>query len=301
MRVTPGMTADNALYNLQQGRAVLDALQEQISSGLVVNKPSDNPLTARQLLDLQNEIAAGNQYSSNITKGSQFLNVTNTALTGMSEFMQQVKQIVSTVGTGTTDTAAMAAAAKNLTELKQQLIDLGNTQTGGQYVFAGFSNDPPFDATGAFTGTDDALNVEVAQGSQVAMNVSGGELLRGGSAPSAVAGGSPVDILGSLDALILAINNKDAAGITDGAKNMDAAAEQIMAAQTDLAGRLVRMTNMQSMITNNTNTLSGIYGDMQNVDYAKAGVELSQQTTAFSAALSATAKLTQLSLLDYMS
>jgi flagellar hook-associated protein 3 FlgL len=57
---------------------------------------------------------------------------------------------------------------------------------------------------------------------------------------------------------------------------------------------------MKSMITNNQNTLKGMYGDIQNVDYAQAGVQLSQQTTAFNAALSTTAKLSQLSLLDYM-
>lgn len=300
MRVTPGMTADNALYNLQQSRAGLDALQEQISSGMVVNKPSDDPLTSRQLLDLQNQIAAGDQFSTNITKGTVFMNITSTALSGMFEFMEQIKRVVGTVSTGTTDAAAMDSAVSNLTQLKQQLVDMGNTQIGGQYVFAGFGEDPPFNAAGDFSGTDDALNIEIAQGSLVAMNISGGELLRGGSAPSAVPGGSPVDILGSLDDLIDAINNGDAAGITNGAKNMDAAAQQITASQTDLAGRLVRMNNMQSMITNNQNTLKGIYGEMQNVDYAKAGVQLSQQTTAFSAALATTAKLTQLSLLDYM-
>ena len=53
MRVTPGMAADNSVYNLQQGRNTLDALQEQVSSGSIVNKPSDDPLTTRQLLDLR--------------------------------------------------------------------------------------------------------------------------------------------------------------------------------------------------------------------------------------------------------
>ena len=90
MRVTPGMIADNAIYNLQQGRATMEALQEQISSGSIVNKPSDDPLTTRQLLTLQNEIDAGKQSSSNITKGTLLLNVADTALGGMSDIMQQV-------------------------------------------------------------------------------------------------------------------------------------------------------------------------------------------------------------------
>ena len=43
-----------------------------------------------------------------------------------------------------------------------------------------------------------------------------------------------------------------------------------------------------------------VYSSTQNVDYAKLGIELSQQQIAFEASLSATAKLSQLSLLDYM-
>ena len=305
MRITPGMTADNAVYNLQQGRAGLDALQEQISSGTNVTKPSDDPLTTRQLLTLQNEIDAGKQASSNITKGTLLLNVANTALGGMADIMTQVKSAAATLLSGSSDPTAIASTTSNLTQLKAQLIDLGNTQIGNQFVFAGFKNSKPFDAAGNFTGTNDSLGVEIAPGSQVGSTISGGSLLRGGTPPVAVgtgatAGGSPVDILGSIDALITAISSSNSSGVSDGIKNMATAADQITAAQTDVAGRLTRLTNAQTMITNNQNTLESAYGDKQNVDYAKAGVELSQQTTAFNASLSATAKITQLSLLDYL-
>jgi flagellar hook-associated protein 3 FlgL len=320
MRITPGMSADNAVYNLQAGRAGLNALQEQVSSGLNVNKPSDDPLTARQLLTLQNEIDAGKQSASNITKGTLLLNVTNTALGGMADIMTQVKTAAGAMVSGTTDATSKASAISNLTQLKAQLIDLGNTQYGNQYIFAGFKNTKPFDTTtavipgtspalstetGTFTGTSDALNVEIAPGSQVATNVSGGDLLRGGTPPPAVgtgatAGTSPVDVLGSIDALIKSISTGDTAGIQDGIKNMAAASDQITSSETKVAGSLTRMTNAQTMITNNQNTLESAYGDKQNVDLAKAGVELSLLTTAFNASLSATAKVTQLTLLDYM-
>jgi flagellar hook-associated protein 3 FlgL len=305
MRVTPGMTADNAIYNLQQGRSTMETLNEQIASGSVVNRPSDDPLTTRQLLDLQNQISAGDQYSSNITKGSLLLNVSATALGGMSDLMTQIKKTALSMISGSSDPVAIASATSNLSQLKSQLIDLGNTQIGNQFVFAGFKNSQPFDAAGNFSGTNDALNVAITPGSQVATNVSGGALLRGGTPPAAVgsgatAGGSPVDILGSIDALIAAISSNNTAAINDGIKNMGAATSQVNSSVSDVAGRLVRLSNVQSMITNNQNTLQGIYGDKQNVDYAKVGVELSQQTTAFNAALSTTAKLSQLSLLDYL-
>lgn len=333
MRVTPGMTADNAVYNLQQGRSAMETLQEQISSGMMVNKPSDDPLTSRQILDLQNQIAAGDQYTSNITKGTLLLNVADTALSGMSDIMQQVKKIAGDMVSGTTDQTSINAAITNLAALKDQLVDLGNTQAGSQYVFAGYGNSQPFDTTpttvagtnpaltgipgtnsfiqtasGAFSGTKDGLSVEIAAGNpgtQVMVASSGALLLRGGKPPAAVGSGAsagvgPVDILGSIDSLIAAITNSNKTAIADGIKNMKAGADQITSYQTMSAGAVKRLNNAQTMITNNQNTLKTMYGNLQNVDYAKAGVELSQQTTAFNAALSTTAKITQLSLLDYM-
>lgn len=305
MRVTTGMTADNAIYNLQQQRTILDTLQGQVSSGNNINKPSDDPLTTRQLLDVENQIKTGDQYSSNITKGSLLLNVASTALTGMSSLMTQVKQLASSLTNGSNDPTALSNAAKSLQQFKAQIIDLGNTQIGGQYVFGGFASSAPFDAAGNFSGTSDSFNLEIIQGSSIATNVDGGALLRGGTPPAAVgsgatAGGSPVDVLGSLDALINAVQSNNASGISDGLKNMQTATSQINAVVSDVAGRMTRMTNVQTMITNNQNTLKGILGDKQNVDYAKLGVQISQQTTAFNAALSATAKISQLSLLNYL-
>lgn len=305
MRITPGMSADNAIYNLQQGRTSIDQLQEQIASGYNINRPSDDPLSTRQILDLQEQIASGDQYSSNITKAETLLNVTNTSLTSMASLMQQVKKIAGDMVTGTLDAAGIASAVTNLTQLKGQLVDMGNTRLGDQYVFGGFSTSQPFSSTGVFSGTTDIPQVEIAPNSTVGTTVSGGDLLLGGKPAATVgsgatAGQGPVNILGSIDALITAISTKNSAGILDGVKNLKAGADQITVAQTDVAGRLVRLDNMKSMITNNQNTLKTVFGDIQNVDYAKAGVMLSQQTTAFNAALSATSKLSQLSLLDYM-
>jgi flagellar hook-associated protein 3 FlgL len=302
------MTANSALYNLNQGQNVLNTLEEQVSSGLNVNEPSDDPLTTRQLLGLQNQINAGVQSTSNITGGTLMLNVTNTALGGMMDIMSQVKTAAGSMSSGSTDANSansVTSVTNNLAQLKAQLIDLGNTQNGNQYVFGGFTSSPPFDAAGTFSGTNDPLNVAITPGTRVSTNVAGGSLLRGGTPPAAVgtgttAGTGPVDILGSIDALITAISTNNTTGIADGIKNMSAASDQITAAQSDVAGRLTRLANMQSMITNNQNTLEDAYSNKQNVDLTKAGVELSQQTTAFNASLAATAKITQLSLLNYM-
>ncbi len=296
MRVTQAMTADNALYNLQKGRAVLDSLQEKISSGLNVNRPSDDPITARQILDMQDKLDKGTQYLSNITKGNLWLNTASTALTGMSDIISQAKKTAGSITSGSNDQTDLNNVASQLEELKKQIVDLGNTQLGDQYIFAGFRNDtPPFsNADNNYGGTGDDINLEIGQNSTEAVNITGDKLLKGtGSYGS-------VDILKTFDDLITAVKNNDVTGIQAGAANLDKAADQITNSVSDVAAKMTRLNSAQTLITQNQNTLENMLSDTQNVDYTKAAVELTQQQTAFQAALSSTAKITQLSLLDYL-
>ena len=298
MRVTPGMTAANALYNLQQGREKLDRIQEQIASGRIVNRPSDDPIGARQILDLETKIKEGVQYSSNITKGNLWLNVTNTTLNGMFDVLELAKKAAADIASGTTDATLRNNTVNQLTELKTRLIDLANTQLGGQYVFGGFKNDTaPFStANNDFNGTSDSIEVEIDLNSRIGINVAGDHLLKG----TGTYGTPPVDILQAFDDLIADITANNTAGIQQGIRDMVSASNQVIDAQSAVAGRLVRMNAAQSMVERNQNTLKNIIGSLQEVDYVKAATELTQQKTAFEAALASTAKVSNLSLLDYI-
>ena len=301
MRVTPSMTADSALYNLQKARSVVDSLQEQVASSLQVNKPSEDPLTARQLLDIQHQISQSQQHSSNISKGTTLLNVASTALSSMSDIMSQVKKIASDNVSGNGTAADRASVGSTLDALKQQLADLGNTPYGDQYVFGGTNNQPPFTsdpATGVvtFNGNNQDLKIEISQGSKVSVNVKGGQVLSGQGTPPGI------DVFAEIDKLKAAItgNPPDTATINNEINTMGAAGDQVIASQTDVATRLVRLNSASTLLTNNQNTLQSAYDSKQSVDMTKVGVELSQEQTAFQAALQATSKLSQLSLLTYM-
>jgi flagellar hook-associated protein 3 FlgL len=63
---------------------------------------------------------------------------------------------------------------------------------------------------------------------------------------------------------------------------------------------MTRVDNMSKLNETNKNTLTNIVGNIQNVDMVKLGVQLNTEQNAFQASLSATAKLVQMSLLDYL-
>lgn len=296
MRVTPGMTADNALFNLQKGRTLLSRIQEQIASGSTINRPSDDPITTRQMLDLENKLEKGEQYLSNINKSNLWLNMTDTALEGIGEVIKQARKVAGTITSGSSDTTVRENAISQLTELKKQLVDLANTQIGDEYIFAGYKNDtPPFSiSNNNYGGTSDQIMVEIDQNSTSALNVTGDNLLQGtGSYGS-------VNILQTMDDLISGINANDPTAISSAAARLDESTKQINNARSDVASRIKRLDSAEAMITRNQNTISGIMSDTLGVDYIKAATELNKQQTAFEAALSATAKISQLSLLDYI-
>ncbi|MHC1698311.1 MAG: flagellar hook-associated protein FlgL [Geobacteraceae bacterium] len=296
MRITPGMTSDNALYNLQKGRTLLNRLQEQIASGSLINRPSDDPITTRQLLDMDSKLDSGEQYLSNITKGNLSLSLTDTALQGMSDIIAQAKKTAGAITSGSSDQTVRENAAAQLEELKKQLVDLGNTQLGDQYIFAGFKNSTaPFSMTGnSYSGTSDELSIEIDRNSPAGITIAGDVLLKGtGSYGS-------VDMLETLDKIITAIRDNIPADIQENAKLLDSSANQINNARSDVAGRMIRFKSAETMINRNQATLQGLMADTMGVDYIEAATQLNQQQAAFEAALSATAKITQLSLLDYL-
>jgi flagellar hook-associated protein 3 FlgL len=76
--------------------------------------------------------------------------------------------------------------------------------------------------------------------------------------------------------------------------------KQVANAISDVGNRLTRLDSAKTMITRNNDTLNGIMSDTQGVDMIQAATELNQQQTAFEAALAATARISKLSLLDYL-
>lgn len=300
MRVTANMSAENSLYNIQQGRAKLDRLQVLTSSGAMINTPSDDPINTRLLLDIGDKFRAGDQYTSNIQKSTIWQQFTNTALTGMSEIMRLAKQQAATISNGSSDATVRANTVAQLQALKQQMVDMGNMQLGDQYIFGGAMNSTkPFSDTAPYySGDETAINVEIVSNTTMQMNLPGNQVLTADTATSQPYGNT--NILKAFDDLIAAVNANDVAGIESGSLALNAGAKQINNAQSDVVSRLTRLDNAGKMNDNIRNTLETVYSNAQNVDYAKLAVQLNQQKIAYESSLSATAKLSQMSLLDYL-
>ncbi len=300
MRITANTSSENALYNIQQGRARLDKINELISSGQNINRPSDDPISSNLLLGVADKIQSGDQYMSNISKSQIQLKITNTAIQGMTDTLKLAKTLANTLVNGSTDAGVISSAVNQLQSLKQQMVDMGNMQYGDTYIFGGADNTTaPFSATAPYySGDETTLKVEIGKATNQQINIPGNQILTADTAASQPYGN--INVFQAFDDLIAAVTANNVPAIIISSQALSDGSKQVTSAQNDILTRIVRLDSAEKMNTNNKNTLLTIAGNIQNVDYAKLGVELTQQQTAFNASLSATAKITQLSLLDYL-
>lgn len=295
MRITANATAFNALYNIQQGRSKLDTLTEKIASELNVNRPSDDPIATSLLLSTNDRLQAVEQYGSNISKTNTWLSMTSTALQGISDTLTTAKSLMSTIGSGTSDQTARESVVAQLTSLREQLADFGNTKYLDQYLFSGSQTaTKPFDRTvGSIGYNGDSIvnSVRIDSAATEELNITGDQVLTSSTG---------VNILDTMDQLITAVTNNDVASIQSLTADLDTGFNQITNLQTEVASRITRLDGAANMLKITKTTLENIISDTQLADTTKLAVELSLQETAYKASLSATAKILNLSLLDYL-
>ena len=62
MRITNKMMTNNMLYNINSNKSSLSSLEEQYSTGLAIQRPSDDPIVAVRALKLRTNLSELNQY-----------------------------------------------------------------------------------------------------------------------------------------------------------------------------------------------------------------------------------------------
>jgi flagellar hook-associated protein 3 FlgL len=298
MRVTQNSTANQVLANLQTIQTRQNLLEQYASTGVKVSSPGDDPTTAQQILHLKAQNSATDQYARNVTNATSTLSLSDSAMASMSDTLTRTKELALEMANGTNTADARTGAIAELQQLKNQMISLGNTQLNGKYIFGGFKNDtPPFDlTTGTFTGTSDNVGIAIDRSSSVDASYSGSALIAGGTPP----GSSGTDTMKMYDDLIAAVNSGDSTQVQAQLGNIDSASSQVLTGRAVVGASMNRLTAATSVGDDQKLATSKVLTSLQDVDYLQVVSDLSKQQTAYQTAIAASARISQISLLDYL-
>lgn len=146
MRVTQSMLSNNMLTNLSNSYERLAKLQNQITTQKKFSKPSDDPAAAMMGMTYRKNLNQVEQYSSNMSKATSWTETTDSALGQAISALQRIRELAVQASNGTYESNQRGSIAAEIAQLKQHLIDIGDTQLGGQYIFNGYkTNTRPSD------------------------------------------------------------------------------------------------------------------------------------------------------------
>jgi flagellar hook-associated protein 3 FlgL len=291
-RVTQRMLTQRSLSDVNGGLARMAAVQQQMATGKKINVPSDDPAGTTTAMRIRSSLADQNQYTRNAQDGLAWLTTVDSTLQGITSQVQRAKTLaLQGANTGSMSQTSLDAIAAEIQQIRGSVLQQANTTYLGRPVFGGTtSGGVAYDSTGTYVGDSGVVNRRVGNGVQVQVNQDA----------TSTFGADGSNLFNHLDALYTALTTGNQAGITQGITDMSTDLDRLSGAAASEGARMNRINQASTMAANAQLSLKSSLSDVEDVDLAQATIDLQTQQTAYQAALAATSKTIQPSLLDFL-
>jgi flagellar hook-associated protein 3 FlgL len=298
MDFTIGAAAQQYLALLNQTQAQINQAQEQVSSGLKVQQPSDDPGAIEEILQLQTTIAQNQQVQNNLNGVSAEL---NTADSSLQTAIQAVQNAISLgeEGAGMTNSAdTLSNLAQQVAGIQQTLVGITATTVNGRYIFSGDEDtQAPYQLDP--TQPEGVLQLVTAGSTRVIQDVNGTSIAAGLTAQQIFdpqnPDGSPAtgNTFAAINSLLTALQNGDTAGVSTAVSALQSASSYLNDQLTfygEAENQVSTATSLaQQFQLQEKSNLSGL----QDADLPTAALELTQAQTQQQAELATAAKIEQ--------
>jgi flagellar hook-associated protein 3 FlgL len=304
MRVTSTTYSNLVINSSQNAQQQLAALQQQISSGDSVQFASDNPLVFQQASQTQTSLAQLNAYTSAAATATTQTSANNSAMTSLHTVVAQASELATGV-TGTMSTSDIQNVGTEMNALLTQITSIANqTDSNGNYLFGGTSNQAPINTT---TGTyntatnGEATSIDVQQGNSIQTGIVAG---RPGSPPvdgflyDSTTG---VDVVGAIKQAVTDLNSGNVTALqsTD-LPALNKALDLVSSYVGSTAASMSAVQNASNALSSETTAQTNTLNSLTQTNLPTATLQLQQIQTQYQAALEAGSRILNLSILNYI-
>lgn len=298
-RVTGLMTSQGTIDDLSGALQRLTTTEQQMSSGLKISQPSDDPYGASQVVTLNGQLSQLTSYSSNVSDGTAWLNTASGALTDINSSLQRVRELVVEAGNGTMSAADRSSAAAEVGQLIDSIKSSANAQYNGSYVFSGTATTTaPYlsGSTDTYQGDSGTVTRTIGPNTSVAVNTNISTLLGSGSGDGKLLDtlrGVAADLSGGTTA------NGDSLRTTD-LTNLDSGLATLGTMQANAGALTDRLSLASSRLQTMQQTATAQLANTQDADLSQTAIDYSTEQAAYTAALKAGATIVQTSLVNFL-
>lgn len=139
MRLSTLQSYNKGLDSILNNQREVNKTQQQVSTGLRVLTPSDDPIAATKILQLQQDQALRDQFGKNMTGAEGRLNLEETQLASITDNLIRVRELTIQAGDGAYSKTDRQAIGSELKQLLASTVNLMNSKdAGGEHLFGGF-------------------------------------------------------------------------------------------------------------------------------------------------------------------
>ena len=323
MRITNSSMIRSHMYDTQNNLTNMSKINQQISTGKVINTVSDDPYKAIRIMNINNEIKYTEKYNSNIDETVGWMNTTDGALESTGNLLNEIKETILKVGNGTYSQNEMKSLNEDMNEKIKQLADTLNSTYGGKYLFGGSSvDDAPItvienpdgtvklefskDKNGQTIPNTDDLKADISSGINIDYNISVGEILniKDGNGNTV----NLLDEINNLSTLMNDIANGDEQTaakaketlLNDTKGKIDTLFDHVVNERTSLGVRVSTAEKIKELNDEDILNIQDVLSKTQDTDVVEKFIELKSAEMIYQASIQVGAKLIQPTILDYI-
>ncbi|EEW0115186.1 flagellar hook-associated protein FlgL [Escherichia albertii] len=309
MRVTTQQTYVSMTQSFNHLSGDLSHVVEQMATGKQILQPSDDPIAATRITQLNRQQSAIEQYQSNIDSASAGLSQQESILDGVNNSLLAVRDDLLEAANGTNTADSLASLGQDIQSLTESMVAALNYQDeDGHYVFGGTINDqPPIvaeddDGDGvtdsySYQGNSDHRQTTVSNGVEVDTNVAASDFF-----------GSNLDVLNTLNSLSQELQNPDVdpadpqvqSDIQNAVDVVDTASDTLNASIASIGETQNTMSMLSDAQTDISTSNDELIGSLQDLDYGLASITFTGLEVAMEATLKTYSKVSELNLFSVL-
>ncbi len=299
-RITQESMSRTTLSNINLNLKKMQEIQEKLSSGKRINRPSDDPSGARKVLGLKTEELKLQQFSVNTEIAKERMNYTFNSLENIQDILNKIEKLGVQASNDTLGQSERKIIASELNELVESVLQFTNADNDGRYIFAGTETSTmPFSATRdsngrissvSYAGNSEKINYQIGPNTDIQINVPGGTIFQDKGLFST--------LISMRDAL--ESSTFDSSAFLNLRNSLDTAMDALSTEITNFGAKTNRLELTSQSLENLRITLKELISYTEEADVASLIMDLKNQENILHSSLQTGARIIQPTLLDFL-
>lgn len=298
-RITQESISRTTLSNIQLNFKKMQDIQEKLSSGKEISRPSDDPSGTRKVLGLKTEVMQMDQYLDNAETAKQQMKFVSNALENIQDVLYKVKELAVQAGNDTLSQDERTVQAAELNQMLETVLQFSNVENDGRYIFSGtktfsaaftatYTNGKMSNVT--FNGNNEEIKYQIGSNSYVQTNLPGGPFFEDKKIFSTL-----ISMRDQLES-----GTFDRSAFSNLRNDLETAINTVSTEVTKFGARQNRIDITINRLEDSKTSAKELISNNEDIDVASMIMQLKNQENVLQSSLQTGAKIIQPTLLDFL-